>query len=69
MGLTVNEGKIKSMFSTYRDVWRIDSQITADICTSTFDIVKKLIYLGSVVTTKNDANDAGSLLLTGATMG
>ena len=29
-GLAVNEGKTKYMLSTRRDVWCIDSQITAD---------------------------------------
>ena len=39
------------MFSTSRDVRRIDCQITAD--NFTFYTVKEFIYLGSVVTTKN----------------
>ena len=40
------------MFSTSRDVRRIDSRITAN--NYTFDTVKEFIYLGSAVTTKND---------------
>ena len=67
MGLTVNENKTKYMFSTSRDVRRIDSQITAD--NFTFDTVKEYIYLGSTVTTKNYVNlKIGSLLPTDATM-
>ena len=54
MGPAVNEGKTKYMFSTSRDVRHIDSQITAD--NYTFDTVKEFIYLGSVVTTKNDVS-------------
>ena len=42
------------MFSTSRDVRRIDSRITAD--NYTFDTVKEFIYLGSAVTTKNDVS-------------
>ena len=54
MGLTVNEGKTKYMFSISRDVLRIVSRITADHYT--FDTVKEFIYLGSAVTTKNDVS-------------
>ena len=54
MDLAVNECKTKYMFSTSRDVRRIDSRITAD--NNTFDTVKEFIYLGSAVTTKNDVN-------------
>ena len=55
MGLAVNEGKTKYMFSsTSRDVRRIDSRITVD--NYTFDTVKEFIYLGSAVTTKNDVS-------------
>ena len=54
VGLAVNEGKTKYMFSTSRDVRRIDSRITVD--NYTFDTVKEFIYLGSAVTTKNDIN-------------
>ena len=54
MGLAVNEGKTKYMFSTSRDMRRIDSQITAD--NYTVDTVKEFIYLGSAVTTKNDVS-------------
>ena len=54
MGLAVNEGKTKYMFSTSRDVRRIDSRITAD--NYTFDRVKEFIYIGSAVTTKNDVS-------------
>ena len=50
----VNEGEIKYMLSTSRDVRLIDSLITAD--NYTFDAVKEFIYLGSVVTTKNDVS-------------
>ena len=42
----------QSIFSTSRDVRRIDSRITAD--NYTFDTVKEFIYLGSAVTTNND---------------
>ena len=42
------------MFSTSRDVRRIDSRITAD--NYTFDTVKEFIYFGSAVTTKNDVS-------------
>ena len=54
MGLAVNEGKTKYMFSRSRDVRRIDSRITAD--NYTFDTVKEFIYLGFAVTTKNDVS-------------
>ena len=54
MGLAVNEGKTKYMFSTSRDVLRIDSRVTTD--NYTFDTAKKFFYLGSAVTTKNDAS-------------
>ena len=39
------------MFSTSRDVWCTDSQITA--YNYTFDMAKEFIYCGSAVTTKN----------------
>ena len=52
MGLAVNEGKTKYMFST--SFRRIDSRITAD--NDTFDTVKEFMYLGSAVTTKNDVS-------------
>ena len=67
MGLAVNEGKTKYMLATSGDVGRIDFQNTADNCT-----VKEFIYLGSVVTTKNNISwrsNAGSLLPIDATMG
>ena len=54
MDPAVNEGKTKYMFSTNRDVRRIESQITAN--NYTFDTVKEFIYLGSAVTTKNDVS-------------
>ena len=54
MGLAVNEGRIKYIFSTCRDVRRIDSRITAN--NYTFDTVKEYIYRGSAVTTKNDVS-------------
>ena len=54
MALAFNEGKTKYMFSTSRDVLRIDSRITAD--NYTFDTVKDFIYLGSAITTKNDVS-------------
>ena len=54
MGLAVNEGKTKYMFSTSRDVRRIDSRITAD--NYTFDTVKEFIYLGYAVSNKNDVS-------------
>ena len=47
MGLAVNEGKTKYMFSTSRDVRRTDSRITAD--NYTLDTV-------TAVTTKNDVS-------------
>ena len=43
MGLAVNKGKTKYMFSTGRDVRRIDFWITADIYA--FDTVKEFIWL------------------------
>ena len=52
MGLAINEGKRKYMFSMSKDVRHIDSRIMAD--NYTFDTVKEFIYLGSTVTTKND---------------
>ena len=48
MGLAINEGKIKYMLSTRRDVRRIDSQITGG--NNTFETVKEFDFL---VTTKN----------------
>ena len=39
---------------TSRDIGRFDSQITAD--SYTFDRAKGIIYLGSAITTKNDAS-------------
>ena len=54
ISLAVNEGKTKYMFSTSRDVRRIESRITVD--NYTFDTVKEFIYLGSAVTTKNDVS-------------
>ena len=50
MGLAVNEGKTKYMFSKSGYVRRIDSQIAAD--NYIFDTVKQFIYLGSAITTK-----------------
>ena len=54
MRLSVNKRKIKYMLLTRRDVRRIDSQITAD--NYTFKTVKKFVYLGSAITTKNDVS-------------
>ena len=54
MGLAVNEGKTKCRFSKSREVQRIDSQITAD--NYSFDTVNEFIFLGFVVTTKNDVS-------------
>ena len=51
MGLVVNEGKTEHMFSTSRDVRRIDAQITAD--NYAFNIFKEFIYLGSAFISKN----------------
>ena len=66
MHLAVNEGKTKRMLSTTRDVRCIDSQITAD--NYAFDTVKKFIYLGSSVTTKNDVSLVVLRLITLANM-
>ena len=44
--------RAKQSISKSRDVRHIDSQITAD--NYTFDTIKEFIYLGSIVTTKND---------------
>ena len=52
MGLAVNEGKTKYMFSLSRNVRHIDSRIMAG--NYTFDTVKEFIYLDTAVTTKND---------------
>ena len=52
--VAVIDGKTKYMFSTSRDVRRIDSRITTD--NYTFDIVKEFIYLDSPFTTKNDVS-------------
>ena len=65
MGLALHEGKTKYMLSTNREVWRINSQITAD--KYTFDAVYEFIYLGSAEATKNYIS-LERLLPTGATM-
>ena len=65
MGLAVNKGKTKYMFSTSRDVRCIDSQITAD--NYTFDTVKELFILAPPLPPVWISN-AGSLLPTGATI-
>ena len=48
----INILKISLMLSTSRDVWRIDSQITAK--NYTVYTVNEFIYLGSAIFTKND---------------
>ena len=42
------------MLSTSRDVWHIDSKITAD--NYTYDRIKEFVYLGSAVNTTNDVS-------------
>ena len=54
VGLAVNEGKTKHMFSISKDVRLVDSRISVD--NYTFDTVKEFIYLGSAVTTQNDVS-------------
>ena len=50
--VTVNDGKIKYMLSTSRDLQHIDSLISAD--NYAFDTVKEFVYVGCVFTTIND---------------
>ena len=68
MGLAVNEGKTKYMFSTSRDVWRIDSRITVN--NYTFDTVKEFILAPPLPPKMMSVwrSNEGSLLPTGAIM-
>ena len=54
MDLTVHEGKTKYVLSTSGNVPRIGSQVTANIYN--FDLVKEFLYLGTTITTNNDAS-------------